>query len=284
MSDHAARTPKLNRRLFLVTGLAAGGALAGPRLAGAATAPSRSRFQARDPFGLGVASGDPRPDGMVLWTRLAPQPLDPDGGMGSREVAVEWELATDEAFGDIVASGTETAIPSEGHSVHAEPEGVQAGAEYFYRFRADGYISPVGRTRSAPEPGTDPGSVSFAVASCQHYEVGWYHAHRFIAEDDPDVVLFLGDYMYEKPSNLGTVVRGYIDRDEVDTLEQYRRRYAQHHLDPNLKQSHAVAPWIRCSTTTSSPTTGGAMARTGQRPDGRTRSRRSGRTCRCRSR
>jgi alkaline phosphatase D len=245
MSEHAASKPRLNRRLFLVTGLAAGGVLAAPRLAGASPAPSRPRVAARDPFGLGVASGDPRPDGMVLWTRLAPQPLDPDGGMGSREVAVEWELATDEAFGDVVASGTETAVPDEGHSVHAEPGGVQAGAEYFYRFRADGYISPVGRTRSAPAPGTDPGSVTFAVGSCQHYETGWYHAHRFIAEDAPDLVLFLGDYMYEKPAGAtAPVVRGYIDRDEGDSRGEYRLRYAQHHLDPNLKAAHAVAPWV----------------------------------------
>ena len=243
MTDRQGCAPRLNRRLFLVTGLAAGGSLAMPRVAEAAM-PSRSTFAARDPFQLGIASGDPRPDGMVLWTRLAPQPLDPDGGMGTREVTVEWELATDEAFGNVVANGSETAIPSEGHSVHAEPEGVPAGGEYFYRFKADGYISPVGRTRSAPAAGTHPGSVTFAMASCQHYEEGWFHAHHFIAADEPDLVLFLGDYMYEKPSGQPDLVRGYIDRAEATNLEMYRLRYSQHHLDLSLKAAHAVAPWV----------------------------------------
>src|SRR2546429_3833820 len=113
----------LNRRLFLVSGLAAGGAIAIPQLAGAAGPAA----VVRDPFMLGVASGDPRPDGMVLWTRLAPAPLDVGGGMGTRNVAVEWQLATDEAFANIVASGTETAVPADAHSVHAEPRGLPAG-------------------------------------------------------------------------------------------------------------------------------------------------------------
>src|SRR6185436_3383688 len=109
---------KLNRRLFLASGVAAGGAVALPQLAGAS---GPALAAARDPFGLGVASGDPRPDGMVLWTRLATAPLDIGGGMGTRTVPVEWQLASDEAFGTIVASGTESAVPADGHSVHAEP-------------------------------------------------------------------------------------------------------------------------------------------------------------------
>lgn len=231
---------KLNRRLFIVSGLAAGGALAAPRLAGAS---GTTRRVAADPFGMGVASGDPRPDGMVLWTRLATKPLDIGGGMGTRTVPVEWEVATDEAFGTVVASGTEDAIPADGHSVHAEPKGLPAGAEFFYRFRADGIISPVGRTRSAPAPGSDPGTVKIALASCQHFEQGWYHAHKFIAADEPDLVLFLGDYMYEKPTT-DPRVRWYVDLDEVDKLDEYRLRYAQTRLDPSLKAAHAAAPWL----------------------------------------
>ncbi len=229
---------KLNRRLFIVSGLAVGGAIAAPGLAGAA------RRVAADPFGLGVASGEPRPDGMVLWTRLAAKPLDIGGGMGTRTVPVEWEVATDQAFANVVASGTESAISGEGHSVHAEPRGLAPGAEFFYRFRADGFISPIGRTRTAPAAGTDPGSVKFAMASCQHFEEGWYHAHRFIAADDPDLVLFLGDYMYEKQSGIADPVRGYVDFDEVDNLDEYRLRYAQTKLDPGLKAAHAAAPWL----------------------------------------
>lgn len=231
---------KLNRRLFLVSGLAAGGAVALPRLAGS----DPSVAAVRDPFGLGVASGEPRPDGMVLWTRLAAAPLDIGGGMGTRNVPVEWQVATDQAFTNIVASGTETAIAAEAHSVHAEPRGLPAGAEFFYRFRADGFISPVGRTRTAPTPGTDPGTVMFAFASCQHFEEGWYHAHRFMTADDPDLILFLGDYMYEKQSGSANRVRWYVDFDEVDVLDEYRLRYAQIRTDPDIRASHAAAPWL----------------------------------------
>jgi alkaline phosphatase D len=230
---------KLNRRLFIAGGLAAGSAVVAPTLMGAGQPRA-----AGEVFGLGVASGDPRPDGMVLWTRLAAKPLDIGGGMGTRNVPVEWQVATDEAFTNVVASGTETAVPAEGHSVHAEPRGLPAGAEFFYRFRADGFISPVGRTRTAPAAGAAPASVTFAMASCQHFEEVWYHAHRFLAADDPDLVLFLGDYMYEKQSGLGTRVRGYVDFDEVDNLDEYRLRYAQTKLDPGLKAAHAAAPWL----------------------------------------
>ena len=228
---------KLNRRLFIAGGLAASGAVVAPSLMGAAPR------AVGEPFGLGVASGDPRPDGVVLWTRLAAKPLDIGGGM-SGNIPVEWEVATDEAFANVVATGTETAIPAEGHSVHAEPRGLPVGAELFYRFRANGFISPVGRTRTAPAAGTAPASVKFAMASCQHFEEGWYHAHRFIAADEPDLVLFLGDYMYEKQSGLATHVRGYVDFDEADALDEYRLRYAQTKLDPGLKAAHAVAPWL----------------------------------------
>ncbi|HEU5473218.1 MAG TPA: alkaline phosphatase D family protein [Actinophytocola sp.] len=231
---------KLNRRrLFLVSGLAAG-AVAVPRLAGAGPVPAA----VRDPFGLGIASGDPRPDGMVLWTRLATAPLDIGGGMGTRNVPVEWQVATDEAFGTIVASGTETAIPAEGHSVHAEPRGLAPGAEFFYRFRADGFLSPVGRTRTAPAPGSTPAALRFGFASCQHFEEGWYHAHRFMAADAPDLILFLGDYMYEKQSGSANRVRWYVDFDEVDALGEYRLRYAQIRTDPDIRAAHAVAPWL----------------------------------------
>lgn len=229
----------LNRRTFLVTGVAAGTA-AVPTLA--AASPTAA---APDPFQLGVGSGDPRPDGMVLWTRLAAAPLDANGGMGTRNVRVDWEIATDANFATVVQTGFETAIPAEGHSVHAEPRGLAPGAWYFYRFKADGHISPVGRTRTAPALGTTPASLKFAFASCQHFEEGWYHAHRYIAQDNPDVVLFLGDYMYEAQSGQPTRVRQYVALDNiVNTLSEYRIRYAQHHIDPDLKAAHAAAPWL----------------------------------------
>jgi alkaline phosphatase D len=260
---------ELDRRTFLRSGLAvAGGALAVPGLAAAASsappavpssvpseaaaappvtsqpsAPTPRRRVGPDPFRLGVASGDPRPDGVVLWTRLAPEPLEPGGGVYG-PVPVEWEVATDEAFTHVVARGSETAVPSEAHSVHAEPAALPAGAELFYRFRVHGHISPVGRTRTAPAPGTDPGSVRFAVASCQHLEEGWYHAHRSIAADEPDLVLFLGDYTYEKKSSLAAKVRAYVDVEEIGDLAGYRLRYTQSKLDPMLQAAHAAAAWL----------------------------------------
>jgi len=246
--------PKVNRRLFVVGGLAAGGALAVPTLAGAAPATVRAaaprppsvpdRPTGPDPFGMGVASGEPRPDGMVLWTRLATRPLEIGGGMGDRPVPVDWQVATDERFADVVASGTETTGPADGHSVHAEPRGLPAGAELFYRFRVNGHISPIGRTRTTPAPGAAPGSMTFATASCQHLEEGWYHAHHFIAADEPDLVLFLGDYMYETRSGADDVVRRYVETDIVDDLDGYRLRYAQTALDPGLQAARAVAPWL----------------------------------------
>jgi alkaline phosphatase D len=219
----------VNRRLFLVGGLTAVSACAAPR-----------STPLSDPFRLGIASGDPRPDGMVLWTRLAPAPLEPDGGMAGRSVDVRWQLATDDAFTRVVASGTERAIPAEGHSVHAEPRGLRPGSEYFYRFSAAGFLSPVGRTRTAPAPGTAVGSLRFSFGSCAHYEQGYYHAYRHLAADEPDLVLFLGDYIYERHVE---GVRRYAN-DEATTLEDYRLRYSQHRTDPALQAAHAVAPWL----------------------------------------
>ena len=232
----------VSRRTFLLGGAAAAGGavvLGVPRWASAAEPTIRY------PFTLGVASGDPLPDSVVLWTRLAPAPLNGDGlgGMPASNFAVAWEVASDPAFGSVVASGTSTAVPANAHSVHVVAGGLQPGAWYYYRFKAQTHISPVGRTRTAPASTTQPSSMLFAFASCQHWEQGWYHAHRFLANDQPDLVLWLGDYIYEGTSSQATDVRGYTVTDEVDTLAQYRQRYAQHRTDPNLRAAHAAAPW-----------------------------------------
>jgi len=236
----------LNRRTFILGGIAAGGlaatgtGLAMPRGARAATTPLPY------PFTLGVASGDPSPDGFVLWTRLAPGPLAIDGlgGMPDRDVEVTWEVATDEAMTDVVASGTVVAVQTSSHSVHVEPAGLAPARDYYYRFTAEGSQSPVGRTRTAPAAGTLPSQLVFDVASCAHFEQGWYHAYRYMAADRPDLVLFLGDYIYEKTSSISSDVRGYVITSEVQTLAQYRQRYAQHRTDPALQAAHAAAPWI----------------------------------------
>ena len=230
---------RVNRRLFLMGGLATGGAVA---MSGVALGGGR-RAALDFPFELGVASGDPRPDGMVLWTRLAPKPLEPDGGMGDASVAVEWEIADNETFADSI-KGTENATPAEGHSVHAEPAGLAPATEYFYRFRAEGHISEVGRTRTAPAAGSAPSSVKIAFASCAHYEQGFYHAYRDLAASAPDLVLFLGDYIYEKPTEADKQVRKYSYTKPIETLAQYRQRYAEHRTDANLRAAHAAAPWM----------------------------------------
>ena len=261
------RRPDLSRRRLLTLGGLAAGALAAgttptagtataaplprgaalargvraTRLAGAPTSVVVRRLPT-DLFHLGVASGDPWPDSVVLWTRLAPDPLR-GGGMPDLAAPVEWEIAGDETFRRPVRRGTALARPDAGHSVHVEPGGLRPDSEYFYRFRAGTEISPVGRTRTAPMPGAQPRRMRLAYASCQHYEQGYYVAHRDLAAQDVDVVAFLGDYIYEKATE-GPRARRHEVSDEPYSLEDYRNRYARYKTDADLRAAHASAPWI----------------------------------------
>ncbi|GAB2853754.1 alkaline phosphatase PhoD [Actinocorallia aurea] len=236
-----------SRRQALGTaGIVALGAGCGP--ATAATAPLGGSAAGRpDPFRLGVASGDPWPDSVVLWTRLAPRPLAEDGlgGLGSRNVQVAWQLAEDARFRRIVRKGTVTAKASGGYAVHVTPSGLEPGREYFYRFRADGHLSRVGRTRTAPARGA-MGPMTFAAASCAHYEHGYFTAYKRLAEQDPDLVIHLGDYLYEyAPGSYGGAngaVRRHTEG-KCQSLTDYRRRHAQYKADTDLQAAHAVAPW-----------------------------------------
>jgi alkaline phosphatase D len=201
-----------------------------------------------DPFTLGVASGDPTPDGVVLWTRLAPVPLAGDGmgGMPSRPVEVKWELADDERFRRVVRRGTEWARPELGHSVHVDVAGLEPGHEYFYRFAVDGHLSRTGRTRTAPSAWTSTTPLTMAFASCAQYEHGYFTAYRRLAEDEPDLVLHLGDYQYEYESGVHVAPNGnvrLVDGPRTTTLATYRQRYAQYKSDADLQAAHAVAPW-----------------------------------------
>ncbi len=202
-----------------------------------------------DPFTLGVASGDPAPDGAVIWTRLAPRPLADDGlgGMPARAVDVEWEVAADEQFTRIEQRGMATAASEAAHSVHVELAGLRPGADYYYRFRAAGHLSPAGRTRTAPEPGSLTAALTMCVASCSNYEQGWFTAYRRLADEHPDLVVHLGDYQYEYPAGRSPVAGGKV-RDHVGpetvTLANYRQRYAQYKTDPDLQAAHAAAPWL----------------------------------------
>lgn len=202
-------------------------------------------FQTRlpdEPFGLGVASGEPTPDGVVIWTRLTPRPREPHGGMAPQPVLVGWQVAHDERFTKIAAAGETVAAPIAGHSVHVEVDGLRPDQVYFYRFVAAGHASPVGRTRTAPAPGDTPASFRAAFASCQKYEAGYYTAHAAIARAAPDVVFFLGDYIYEKALSLENVRRHPFA--EASDLNSYRQRYAWYKSDPDLQASHAAAPWM----------------------------------------
>jgi alkaline phosphatase D len=198
---------------------------------------------ADDPFTLGVASGDPTADSVVIWTRLAPKFLDPDGGVTARTV-VDWEVANDEAFTDIVKRGRYTAAPELGYSVHVDVTGLDPDWGYFYRFRVPDGTSPIGRTRTAPArtPGAAPPTLRLAFASCQQFETGFFTAFDHMAREDIHLVAHLGDYIYEY-GGIDDRVRKYATT-EIRTIDQYRARYAQTKNDPSLRAAHAAAPWV----------------------------------------
>ncbi len=201
----------------------------------------KPRFAA-DPFQLGVTSGDPGPDGMVLWTRLAPAPLEEAGGMAPETVEVTWEIASDENMRRVVKKGTTLATPQLGHSVHVEVEGLRPNRWYWYRFTAGDARSPIGRTRTTPLPEALPEQMRFAFASCQHFEAGLYTAYEHMAREPLDLILFLGDYIYEGPQRRNGV-RQHVGP-ETTTLEHYRTRYALYRCDPHLRAAHALCPWV----------------------------------------
>jgi alkaline phosphatase D len=197
------------------------------------------------PFALGVASGDPVPDGVVLWTRLAPKPLE-GGGMPMVNVEVDWEVARDGRFTSIVQQGTSIARPELGHSVHVEVAGLEPGRDYWYRFRAGDEVSQVGRTKTAPAAGVPVDRLRFAVCGCNHYEDGYFTAFRRMSEEQFDFIFHTGDYIYEGRSDGGRVDRRLRQHngDELYTLVDYRNRYALYKMDKDLMAAHASAPWV----------------------------------------
>jgi alkaline phosphatase D len=196
------------------------------------------------PFPLGVASGDPLPDGVVLWTRLAPEPFD-GGGMPMANVEVAWEVGADRAFRTIVQKGTTVARPELGHSVHVEASGLEPGREYFYRFHCGAEVSPIGRTKTAPPEGAAVDRLRFAVCGCSHYETGYFTAYRRIAAEQFDFVFHTGDYIYEGRADGGKAgtVRQHRG-EEIYTVVDYRNRYALYKADPDLRAAHASAPFV----------------------------------------
>lgn len=231
------------RRRFLANGLAA--AAVWPLLGTV-----RAATFDEDPFTLGVASGWPRPQSVVLWTRLTfpaaevdmSNPFAPVEETEHGPLDVEWQIAEDEGFASIVQSGIAEASPDFAHSVHVEVQGLRPDRWYFYRFRAGNAQSPVGRTKTAPALDAAASPFRFAFASCQQYEQGYYAPYRDMAERDLDLVVHLGDYMYEMTWGAGHV------RDHgtgaPSLLYEYRDRYALYKSDENLKAAHAAFPWL----------------------------------------
>ena len=218
-------------------------------MVGRSESPTRSRPEfSANPFSLGIASGDPLPDSVVLWTRLAPEPLESFGGMDAVTVPVGWQVAEDAGFRRVVRSGTALAFPEYVHSVHVDVRGLRPGREYFYRFRAGAELSPVGRTKTAPAPWETVGSLAFAAVSCQAWFDGYFTAYRHVAEEDIDLVVHLGDYLYEYSvqTNGGRPDMQLPEKyNRVTTLlNDYRDRYALYKLDPDLQAAHAAFPWI----------------------------------------
>ncbi|GGF32469.1 alkaline phosphatase D family protein [Williamsia phyllosphaerae] len=247
-ADKTIRHGVTRRRFLTWTGVA--GALAFTPGLFADAAPLAAAPSSGDHlFTLGVASGDPLPDGVVLWTRLASAPLARGGGMGTAPVPVEWELATDEKMTSVVRRGRVIATAADGHSVHVDVRGLSPAREYFYRFRSGAHISDVGRTRTAPAAGSPLAALTFAWASCQSWGDGFFNAYEDMASFAPDVVFHLGDYVYEKgiPAGGGrrnTTALPASCLSEMMTLDDYRDRYALYKLDPQLQRAHRVSPFI----------------------------------------
>ena len=235
------RDENVGRRQLLLGGLACAVAPMLPITSARAAADARALRD--NPFTLGVASGYPRPDGFVLWTRLAPQPLIPGGGLPpDAMLPVQWEVAEDESMRRVVRSGTDYAVAQWAHSVHVEPAGLQPGREYWYRFRVGEHRSAIGRTRTAVAPGATLARLRLAVASCQQYEHGYYAAYRHMREDAPDLIVHVGDYIYEQ--SWGTNPVRSHGAPECYTLDDYRTRHALYRGDEDLQAAHAACPWL----------------------------------------
>jgi alkaline phosphatase D len=237
------RTGPTRRRLLKAAAGTGLGLMAAPALLRYAGAQS---WRAGDPFSLGVASGAPRADGFVLWTRLAPEPLSGNpqtpGGMRGGDVTVGYEIATDPALHDVVRRGEATAEQAFAYSVHLDVAGLQPGRPYWYRFMSGDASSRIGRGATLPAPDSAPDKLRFGFVSCANCEHGYFSAYRHLADENPEFVLYLGDYIYENIDEKRPTVRRHSDGIEAATLPTYRNRYAQYRLDPDLQRLHAEAP------------------------------------------
>ena len=195
-----------------------------------------------NPFTLGVASGDVTQDSVVLWTRLAPEPLATGGGMGADALPVRWEVFADAALQQSVRQGEALAVPEFAHSIHVDLRALEPDTVYWYRFTAGGYTSEPGRTRTLPAPDSQPAAVRFVTVSCQNYTHGYFTAYHHIVAERPDFLIHLGDYIYE--TSYGETFRRHETEQMAFTLDGYRRRHARYKTDNNLRRAHARFPFF----------------------------------------
>ncbi len=238
-----SRAQHIGRRTVL-----GAGALAGAGAFGFLGTQPAAAAVTTDPFALGVAAGDPLPDGLILWTRLVKDPSSA-ASLARRDVPVWYEVATDANFARVVRRGLTVAHARWAHSVHLDLRHLRPSTDYYYRFRVGPYVSPAGSARTAPRLETASGAIRFAIANCQDYQNGYWPAYTAMADEDIDFVLHLGDYIYEYDPK-----SAYPDRqhttpqqtglDQLLTLSDYRARHAQYKLDPALQAAHARAAWI----------------------------------------
>lgn len=234
-------------RRDVVRGAAAGAVVTTATLAPFATSPAHAAPTTG--FLHGVASGDPLPTSVVLWTRVTPTAdATPGSGRGSR-VSVDWEVATDESFAKVVRRGSMSTGTERDHTVKVDATGLKPGTRYAYRFRSRGQVSPVGWTRTAPAASATPPRLRLGVVSCSNWEAGYFAAYRHLADrGDLDVVLHLGDYLYEYPTGEYGAAKGAVRASEpaheIVTLADYRVRHGHYKTDPDLQRLHAAAPWV----------------------------------------
>jgi len=238
----------LDRRQFLAGAATVAGATA-IGVAGAGPAAARTGdVDAHGPFALGVASGDPLPDSVILWTRLVKDPLDASS-LPRRALPVQWEVARDAGFRHVVRRGTALARPELAHSVHVDVRGLEPAREYVYRFRFGRHVSPVARTRTAPAAYADPRRLRIAIVNCQDYQNGYWPAYWSLADEDLDAVFHLGDYIYEYDPDSRFADRQHTTPetpglDQLQTLSDYRARHSLYKLDPALQAAHRAFPWV----------------------------------------
>ena len=262
MNDHSPLS-KISRRTFVggAAGIAGAGVLGTSLGTGRATATPTTQRSAK--FAHGVASGDPLPDAVILWTRVTPSPdAKPGSGRGAPS-QVTWEMSRAADFSTVVASGTAGTDASRDHTVKVDATGLSPATQYWYRFTVDGVRSPIGRTKTAPATDAALKKARFGVVSCSNWEAGYFAPYRKLAQrKNLDAVVHLGDYIYEygagEYGGKNGAVRKHVPAHDIVSLSDYRIRHGQYKTDRDLQAAHAAHPFICTWTTTSRPTTRGA--------------------------